>query len=563
MHYIRFWKNELPMDQAEKSLMTLKTMTLHGEKLEDPVTEETVSIDGGWDETSVKETKYVTERELNRAKKVDLQDALGTAEVVDGGFMDTRVVEELITTETERPVHRSRMINIHDALGGGEQLRQDSGWEETRVVQSQVTTERPLNRSRQVDISTALGGGGSGGRQVDISTALGGGGSSGMSRQVDISTALGGGNGGMSESGFSETTTTETQYGTEGSGGSGSRINRVYTSQISNGSLYEGQEVFEEGLMEEGIIDANIQIHGTRASQSEIEGSNFGYATMTRTAETEQIQSAELEEKKTFIIRSVINPYDENEVSLKEAIVEGFIRPTEGAYVNPRTGDTIPIPEAMSRGLIKVSFTTTKRGQEKRSSMGIITVKTIREPLRPYIVISVTDARTGEKITQQEAAKREILYEHRGIYANTKTGERMLVSEAIEKHLVEVEYTGPAPEPEVISKTYVVRAVVDLRMKKIITFSEAVRRGIIDRESGAYRNTATGDTMYVGDAIMRGFLKARKIDRTASMDIDPENKMLVDKTETIRKKVLQPLKVISAFKRAAKFANTNRDTNNN
>jgi hypothetical protein len=284
---------------------------------------------------------------------------------------------------------------------------------------------------------------------------------------------------------------------------------------------------------------------------------------MTRTAETEQIQSAELEEKKTFIIRSVINPYDDNEISLQEAIVDGFIRPTEGAYVNPRTGITIPIPEAMSKGLIKVSFTTTRRGQEKRSSMGIITVKTIREPLRPYIVMSVIDPQTGEKITQREAAKRDILHEHRGIYVNTKTGERMLVSEAIEKHLMEVEYTGEAPLPEVVAKTYAVRAVVDLRHKKIITFAEAVRRGIIDKESGAYKNTQTGETMYVGDAIMRGFLKARKIDRTASMDIDPENKMLVDKTETIRKKVLQPLKVISAFKRAAKFANLSRDTNNN
>ena len=39
-----------------------------------------------------------------------------------------------------------------------------------------------------------------------------------------------------------------------------------------------------------------------------------------------------------------------------------------------------------------------------------------------------------------------------------------------------------------------------------------MRRGIIDRDSGAYKDTLTGDSMYIGDAIMRGFLKARKID---------------------------------------------------
>ena len=79
-----------------------------------------------------------------------------------------------------------------------------------------------------------------------------------------------------------------------------------------------------------------------------------------------------------------------------------------------------------------------------------------------------------------------------------------------------------------------------------------VQRGIIDRDSGAFLDTLTGDKMYVGDAIMRGFLKARVIDDDAALlDIDPENKMLIDKTEKIRQRLLRPLGVISAFKLAA------------
>ena len=46
-----------------------------------------------------------------------------------------------------------------------------------------------------------------------------------------------------------------------------------------------------------------------------------------------------------------------------------------------------------------------------------------------------------------------------------------------------------------------------------------------------YRNTLTHDQMYVGDAIMRGFLKARPISDAKNLDIDPENEMTVDKTE--------------------------------
>jgi len=60
-----------------------------------------------------------------------------------------------------------------------------------------------------------------------------------------------------------------------------------------------------------------------------------------------------------------------------------------------------------------------------------------------------------------------------------------------------------------------------------------------------------GDKMYVGDAIMRGFLKARVIDDDSGLDIDPENQMVVEKTQTIRKRLLKPLGVISAFKMAA------------
>jgi len=142
--------------------------------------------------------------------------------------------------------------------------------------------------------------------------------------------------------------------------------------------------------------------------------------------------------------------------------------------------------------MTQVTFTSTKRGKEKMSSLGIITVKTTRE--------SVGD---------------------------------------------------DAEEPEVESKTYAVRAVVDRRQKKTLTFHEAVRRGIIDRDTGAFRDTLTGEQMYVGDAIMRGFLKARVIDDDAGLNINPDNKMVIEKKEAIRKRLLKPLGVISAFKMAA------------
>jgi hypothetical protein len=234
----------------------------------------------------------------------------------------------------------------------------------------------------------------------------------------------------------------------------------------------------------------------------------------------------------------------------------GIIRPDEGVYVNSVTGETKPIVTAMTEGLIKVMFSTTKRSQEKTSSIGIITVKTIREPVRPYKILSIKDPKTGKDITPDEAIGLGILDQRQGSYTDRHTGKRLLVTEAAEAGLIKLEYTGETPEPEVVSKTYAVRAVVDRRQKKTVTFHEAVRRGIIDRDSGAFRDTLTGDKMYVGDAIMRGFLKARIIEDATGLNIDPENRMVIDKTEKIRKRLLKPLGVISAFKLAAAAASS-------
>ncbi|KAK2143119.1 hypothetical protein LSH36_875g01062 [Paralvinella palmiformis] len=565
--FSKFWKNQLPMNKSEKSLMTLKTITLQGEKLANPITEETQILDNQWQETRIKDVTYVSERELIRAKKVDLESALGMGadlgmgndlakgEVVDGGSGE--IAERSLNSDAHRQNHRSRVINIEHALGGGtDHVTTASGWQDERVIESGIQIERPLNRSRQVDITMALGGLTESGYS-DVSST--------ETRETKSGRETGSEESGFSELGVAQSQAASASGGASGGVGGGAgggaqsgararrKIYTAFSSEVNSAALHQSEEVFDEGILEEGVLDTHAQYHGSTACQSEIEGAEFGYATMIRTAETEQIQSAELEEKKTFIIRSVVNPYDDSDISLQQAIVEGFIQPTEGVYVNPRTRDTIPIPAAMAKGLIKVVFTTVSRGRERRSTLGIITVKTIRERLRPYDVIAITDTCTGERLTRQEAAKREILHENRGIYVDRKSGDRMLIADAIERGLMEVEYIGEVPEPEVISKTYAVRAVVDLRLKKVITFGEAIRHGIIDKDTGSYRNTLTGESMYVGDAIMRGFLKARKIDRTASLDIDPQNRILVDKTEAIKKKVLQPLKVISAFRRATKI----------
>ena len=323
------------------------------------------------------------------------------------------------------------------------------------------------------------------------------------------------------------------------------------TATMAARSGLSSQESFDE-TTEEMITAENIQSNQLNPTyQSE---RHLGYATETKTAETEQLFSSVQEEKKTFFIRSVIDPRNDERISMQQAIVLGIINPDTGSYVNIDTGETIPIPEAMSQGKIEVSFASTNRGREKKSTIGIITVKTKREKQRAYKIKTVTNTGSNERLSIGEAIKEGIINDDRGTYIDSVSKKEMLILDAVKASFIDIEYTEPEQQPEEVVKKYAVRAVVDRRNKKIITFQDAVSRKIIDKDAGTYYDTETAKSMYIGDAIMKGFLKARVIDSTETLNIDPENQMVIDKTETIRKKLLGPLKVIRAFKKAAAFS---------
>ena len=77
----------------------------------------------------------------------------------------------------------------------------------------------------------------------------------------------------------------------------------------------------------------------------------------------------------------------------------------------------------------------------------------------------------------------------------------------------------------VITKTYAIHGVNDVRGSRRLTFAEAVHAGILDAETGAYTNSRTGERMYVGDAIKQGFIKASVVNDPKLLDIAPGNKI--------------------------------------
>ena len=76
----------------------------------------------------------------------------------------------------------------------------------------------------------------------------------------------------------------------------------------------------------------------------------------------------------------------------------------------------------------------------------------------------------------------------------------------------------------------------------------------VHRETGTYINNVTGEAIYVVEAIQKGFLKAKVIEDASGLDIDAENKVVIERMEKIRRGIVKPVGIINAFKKAAGLA---------
>lgn len=280
---------------------------------------------------------------------------------------------------------------------------------------------------------------------------------------------------------------------------------------------------WQTGLME--FDETDFEETGT------LEDEVYTIETAKETAETSQLTTSEQEERQTFVITGVIDPRSDEQISLDRAVMLGIINQREGKYVNPLTGESMPIPTAMNAGKIKVEFTRTNKSAEKRSDLGLITIKTFREA-RPFTVKSVVDAKTERQMTVDEAIRTGIMDQKRGIYVNKYTNEELSLADALDSGLLIVEFDNDGDdksrnsgEPEYVAKTYAIHAVIDTKTMARKTFSEAVAAGLIDPLTGAYCNKSTGEHVYVGDAIKKGLIKATVVIDSNTLDIEPSNRL--------------------------------------
>lgn len=130
----------------------------------------------------------------------------------------------------------------------------------------------------------------------------------------------------------------------------------------------------------------------------------------------------------------------------------------------------------------------------------------------------------------------------------TDKGEIISIVDAIQCGLIKAEFHGTEEDSEhTETKTYAVNSVVDQRRLEKVSFHDALTRGILDSEEGVYLNNATWERIPITDAIMRGFIKARIITDPSQLNIDPTNKIVVERMNSVKDKVIKAVQVSRAF----------------
>ena len=140
-----------------------------------------------------------------------------------------------------------------------------------------------------------------------------------------------------------------------------------------------------------------------------------------------------------------------------------------------------------------------------------------------------------------------IIHKTNMTYTSDK-GEQIPIVDAIQCGLIKAEFHGTEQDSEQTeTKTYAVNSVVDTRRKEKMTFHDALSRGILDAEEGVFLNNQTWERIPITDAIMRGFIKAKIITDTSKLNIDPTNKIVVERMTTAQDKIMKAVKATKAF----------------
>lgn len=228
-------------------------------------------------------------------------------------------------------------------------------------------------------------------------------------------------------------------------------------------------------------------------------------------------------EKEVTHITSAFDKKQGRFIPVKDAIEKGIIDEKLGLYICG-DGTTMTISKAISKGLIESNKSVTSD-----DSCGLI------EERKSFTLHTVLDPPTGKRVSAAKAIEKGLLNLTTGIYYNPKTSEHLTIPEAVERGYIEAETSLPSAQTKPVlkptsfhmelgQKAYTVKTVLDPWTKEEITVTEAVSRGILDQSMCKYLDRKTGQTLTMREAAQKGLVIVEEIkDIPHVMDVSKES----------------------------------------
>lgn len=282
-------------------------------------------------------------------------------------------------------------------------------------------------------------------------------------------------------------------------------------------------------LIDEVVVGKGEDYVDARVSEGEDEREGV------KISETEHMYAAESEENKKFVITAVIDPDSKEDISLAQAIERKIIDPENGSFLIG-TNMRIPIAVAMAQNLIKVQSTVVNKTCERKLSVGVVTIKTTHHVskqskqslVNERSVLVVMDLKWGRRLSWRQAVKEGLINKEH--FIDTRDNSTHSLDHAEYKGWIKRSRVSspsnlstaiPPPDviPEVKSITYAVRKVKDRKSGKMLSFIEACRQGLFDRDSALYFDLLSDKKHSLEEAIQLGYVQADLVDDAKSIHL--------------------------------------------
>ena len=208
-------------------------------------------------------------------------------------------------------------------------------------------------------------------------------------------------------------------------------------------------------------------------------------------------------------IRYVFDPHMQCFISADEAAQRGIVDWECREYVDAVSGQRMALDDALASGLVSTSW------QDEVTTSSQITVsKSLLErgPTERVTIVGVIDAKTGQRLSVQEAIEAGLFNQQAGQYIHPLSGDVLTLEQAIAAGLVLT--TGSL---EVVTETvrYNIVSVMDTMTGQYITPAEAAVRGILNIQAEVFTDRRSDQRMTLTDALKRGLIQVEPLSASA------------------------------------------------